>query len=82
MLTERKSEVVTRNEVEKDPSKIMQSGLIEVQIEKTVQYMTEYMRQIVESGQTFSSNHFMILLTQLRPREIKLYLVDYINYLV
>ena len=60
----------------------MQSGLIEVQIEKTVQYMTEYMRQIVESGQTFSSNHFMILLMQLRPQEIELYLVEYINYLV
>jgi len=82
MLTERKSEVVAQNENEKDPSKILQSGIIEAQLEKTLQYMTEYMRQIVENGKTFNSNHFMILLMQLCPKEIKLNLVDYINYLV
>jgi len=44
--------------------------------------MTEYMRKIVENGKTFSSNNFMILLMQLKPSEIKLNLVEYINYLV
>ncbi len=44
--------------------------------------MTEYMRQVIESGDTFSSNHFIILLMQLSPSEIRLNLCEYISYLI
>lgn len=51
-------------------------------MEKTLFFIMEFMRQVIEGGKHFSSNHFFILMLQLTPEEIKFELVDYLAYLI
>lgn len=71
-----------RNDGEKDPSKIMQSSKKESQLEKTLFFIMEFMRQVIEGGKHFNANHFFILMLQLTPAEIKFDLDDYLAYLI
>lgn len=36
----------------------------------TLQYMTEFMRQVIENGQGFSENHMFIVLLHLEPEQV------------
>lgn len=39
----------------------------ETKLKLTLQFMTEFIRQVVENGFEFNKNHFFILMLQLHP---------------
>ena len=48
----------------------------------TLNFVTEFMRQVIEAGIPFGTNHMYILLLQLRPEEIQTTLISFIKVLL
>ena len=72
----------THYRIDKIIEKAIDKKIKDAKLMNMLNYITDYMRQVMESGQRFGSNHFFILLLQFSPEDLQNNAEDFIQILI